>query len=341
MIKTRKNIILYFFLIYLVILEAIKYSSGTDYFFYYYDYQNYFTHQNYQSRYEPLYSIFSKLAVVLKLPYHLFLFIYYFIYYLLIGIVLKKVSPYPIISLLLLFCISIGLMGSNRQLMAAVIVFFTFFTFFINSASFKNYFLFFLSVLIACGFHYSAIVFLPIALFRNRIAYSFWISCLVIAFLFLAFNINSYIIFNIDNFIPQAYSNLINKYKTTENVVIPVDSNIILGFLRRALLVILFLIFKTEHKFRPIFNILYNISWFSLIFYILFYTIPFLASRAGTYFLIFECISYVTLLKLLNQKYLQHIFLAFIILFSIFLFCKNIAPYPHLFIPYKTIFGIF
>lgn len=339
--KNKNDYFFYFIIVGLIVLESIKYKSGTDYFFYFNDYQNYFDYHNYHSRYEPLYSLISKFAIKLKMPYHFFLFFYYSVYYFLIGFTIKKYSSYPLASLFLFFCISIGLMGSNRQLMATAIIFISTFYFFSNHYSYKHCFLFLLVVSIAINFHYSALLTLPIVFFKNKISNRFWLIGLVIVLFFLFFEINNYIILNANKLFSNVYINLVNKYKSTGNVVTPIDFNLIFGILRRGLLVFMFFKLEDKLKFNSIFYVLYNISWFSLIFYIYFYTMPFIGSRAGNYFLIFESISYILIFKSLHQNIYQNIFLIFILVLGVFLFFKNISLYPELFIPFQTIFGTF
>lgn len=338
--KKEINYFFYLIVVSLVVLDSIKLTSGTDYFFYFNDYHKYLENINYVSRYELIYLQISKICAISKVPYHLFLFGLYSIYYFLIGYTIKRYSPYPIISVFLFFCITIGLLGSNRQLMAMAIVFFATYKFVEIKQNYK-YLYFLLALIIASGFHYSAFLALPIILFNKKITERTWGIIFVISIMLVVFSFNNYIVFKIDKYLPAVYSNLINKYRKTIDVVVPISYSLFLGIIRRGFLVLLFIIYKEKLQYYQFYRILYNISWFSLIFYVFFFTMPFLGSRAGNYFLIFESISYVLILQTIKSQKLKLFFGIFILILGIFLFFKNISIYPHLFIPYKTIFGVF
>lgn len=338
--KKEVNYLFYFILGALVFLDAVKFGSGTDYFFYANDYHKYLENINYESRYEPIYTQLSKICSISRVPYHLFLFGFYSIYYFIIGFTIKKYSPYPILSVFLFFCISIGLLGSNRQLMAMAIVFFATCKFVEIKPNYK-YLYFLLALIIASGFHYSAFLALPIILFNKNITVRNWLIIFVISILLVVFSFNNYIVFKIDKYLPVVYSNLINKYRKTTDVIVPISYSLFFGIIRRGFLVLLFIIYKEKLQHHHLYRILYNISWFSLIFYVFLFTMPFLGSRAGNYFLMFECISYVLILQTINSQKLKLFFGIFTLILGVFLFFKNISIYPHLFIPYKTIFGVF
>ena len=330
----------YFIIICLILIDSAKLASGTDYYYYFNDYHNYLENINYESRYELIYSQLSKICSVSRVPYHLFLFGFYTLYYFLIGFTIKRYSPYPILSVFLFFCITIGLLGSNRQLMAMAIVFFATCKFVEIKQNYK-YLYFLLALIIASGFHYSAFLAFPIIVFNRNITERNWFTILIISILLLVFNFNNTIVFKIDKYLPEVYSDLINKYRKTTDVIVPISYSLFLGVIRRGFLVLLFVIYKEKLQCLHFYRIIYNISWFSLIFYVFLFTMPFLGSRAGIYFLIFECISYAMIIKLINYQKLRLFILFLILIFGVFLFFKNISIYPHLFIPYKTIFGVF
>lgn len=338
--KKRVDYLFYFIIICLILLDSVKLASGTDYYFYFNDYKKYIENINYESRYEPIYSQLSKNSAIWRVPYHLFLFGFYSIYYFLIGYTIKRYSPYPILSVFLFFCITIGLMGSNRQLMAMAIIFFTTFVFSEIKNNYK-YIFFVFAIILASGFHYSAILCLPIVFFNRKITERVWFSIFIIVLLLLLLNFNSYIVFNIDEFIPIEYSDLINKYRSTKNVITPISTNIFFGVIRRGILIFIFILCRDKLETFSFYRILYNISWFSLIFYICFYTMPFIGSRAGIYFLVFESIGYIMIIKSINSQKSRLLIMFLILIFGVFLFFKNISIYAHLFIPYKTIFGVF
>ena len=340
-IQQKKSYSLFFFIIMgLLVFDFIKAGSGTDYFFYFNDYHNYSEISNYKSRYELLYSGISKLASLANLPYHLFLLGFYSCYYFLIGFTIKKHSPYPILSIFLFFCITIGILGSLRQLISMAIIFFATFSF-IEIKKNYNYLYFLLLLIIATGFHYSAILALPIILFNKNISDRVWFVILVISALLLIFRMNDFMVINADDYLPEIYSSLIKKYSNASNITIPLTYHVLFGVIRRGILVVVFLVYKEKFQHLRFFRILYNISWFSLIFYLFFYTIPFIGSRAGHYFLIFESISYAIIIKSVYRQKLRSAIMYLILIFGLFLCIKNISIYPDLFIPYKTIFGAF
>ena len=323
-------------LIAFVILEAIKFESGIDYENCYNHFQSILLPNTFP-KYEFLYNAIVYLFASLKVPYHLYLFFFFSAIYTLYYFAIIKFSEYRLTVFLFLFCITIGLMGSNRQIMALAIGFFAT-AYFLPQKK-----LYYILLIIIAGFiHQSAFFYLPLLLLCYEIKYKWWALFFVLAMVVQVFDLSK-VGFDclVLPFGPEFSATRLKYYNGLE----PGSFNylgFILGIIRRLFPVLLLIRFKDSLLSRPQYFLILNVLCFSVFMYILLYhDLEYVIARIGVYYLVFEAVAYSWLIpKIIKSKY-KIFFICALIFYAVFLLYKNTSPYPELFFPFKTIFGSF
>jgi len=334
-IKKRHNTIFIGLLALIVILESIKFESGVDFYNSYNHYHN-FKNDISTKRYEPLYNtIVYFFSTIVKLNYVYFLLIYYGTIYTLYYFSLHRITQRTITALLLLFVLTFGYMGSNRQLMALSIVFFAY-TVLLK----KNKFVFLLLVLVAFMFHYSAIICLVLLLIDFKINSRYWILLFVSGFALQVSLLNKYLfdkLIELSHFKPFQ-----DRMQAYYELNAPMQSNsyfFYLGIIRR-IMPILFIRKLGEIKgFLVEKNQLINTLCISLALYLFFWgNFEFINSRIAIYFVIFEIYVFLWILDYYKNSKFEKIVIFAICSYALVLFLRYLLIEPKHFIPFKTIF---
>lgn len=327
-----------FSLLSIVLLESIKFDSGIDFWNTYNHYQ-FFKLNDTRYRYEFLYKyLVYFFRNVLNFSYPFFLFFYYSVIYSLYYFSLNKITKYPITALLLVFACTVGLFGSNRQLLAIAIGFFAYIYFLKEK---KILYLFF--ILIATFFHYSAFIYVFLVFLDRRINHKIWIVTLFALLLFNITGIN-FTIFNfvISNFAPEKIVNIIKGYNIG---FAKMQSNyymFIVGIVRRGLPIFLMIRYKNFLQDKSYYQLLLNTLFFSLATYVFFFgKLEYMSSRVSVYFIILEVILYVCLIPMMNKMGRKNIYLIFLLLFAGAEFARYVFVDSRPFIPFKTLFFSF
>lgn len=322
----------------IVLLESIKFDSGIDFWNTYNHYQ-FFILNDTRDRYEFLYKyVVYFFRNVLNFNYPFFLFFYYSVIYSLYYFSFNKITKYPITALLLVFACTVGLFGSNRQLLAIAIGFFAYIYFLKEK---KISYLFF--ILIATFFHYSAFIYVFLLFLDRRINDKIWIVTLFALLLLNITGIN-FTIFNfvISNFAPEKIVNIIKGYNIG---FAKMQSNyymFVIGIIRRSFPILLMIRYKNILSNRSLYQLLLNTLFFSLAVYIFFFgKIEYMSSRVSVYFIIFEVVLYVWLIPVMNKMGKKNLYLIFLLLFAGLEFIKYVFSDPTPFIPFKTLFFSF
>ncbi|WP_428070027.1 EpsG family protein [Chryseobacterium gambrini] len=322
----------------IVLLESIKFDSGMDFWNTYNHYQ-FFKLNDTRYRYEFLYKyLVFFFRNILNFSYPFFLFFYYSVIYGLYYFSLNKVTKYPISALLLLFACTVGLFGSNRQLLAIALGFFAY-VYFLKDK--KIFYLAF--VLIATLFHYSAFLYVFLLFLDRRISDKIWMVTIVV---FLLLNITGFNlkIFNfiIYNFAPEKISDIIRGYNTGFPEMQSNYYMFIIGIIRRSLPIFLMIRYKNFLQDKSYYQLLLNTLFFSLATYVFFFgKLEYMSSRVSIYFIIFEIILYVWLIPVMNKIYKKNYYLLFVILLASIEFVKYVFSGSSPFIPFKTLFFSF
>lgn len=334
-----KNIFLFVSMIFIVFLEAFRKESGTDYWNYYGHYsviQEYT--ERFKDRQEPLYSAIALMFSKLGATFQIFSFFYFSVIYTLYYFSLRKISNFYVTAFLLLISITLGYFGSNRQLMACAIL--LFYTVYFH----KQKFIWGLYIILAAAFHYSAIVFFPLLLMRQKFSNKLMLLSFIFVIILSFTGINHKILVFLFENLP-----LKKNYYAYINEIVKLDDfksflSVIFGCVRRTLPLFLLLKFQPAFKEKNIYNILVNIHFISLFIYIAsINTVAVFNARLSLYFIIFEAITYSWFLAyMFKEKSSYRWYTAIgILLVSVFFMYKGVSNYSHLFFPYKTTFGNF
>jgi hypothetical protein len=265
--------------------------------------------------------------------YFLFLLLHATFFYFIIFNVFKQYSPFPLIAILLFYSSTIGILGSNRQLLAIAVCLFSI-KYIIN----KNFKFFIFFIFIAFLFHTSAIFF-SIAYFLNKDYNKYLIFILIALTVIIGF---TNIPMNLFNKLGPIFGEAA-KLKSDFYLDKGTDSSqslSIFGLIRRFLYFILFtILYKSISSKYLYFKLFYNIYTFGLLIYFMFASsLLILINRGSLYFNIMECFLLSSILIYYNKKSQRGIILSLLFIISIITFYQSISTYSDLFIPYKGLF---
>jgi hypothetical protein len=333
-----RRVMLFIAYVLLVVQVGLRWESGTDWN----SYLNHFKSISDFSSTSPLlngfeygYSIFVWLVKIVIPDYSFFLLLHAIIYYFLIFKSFQRYSPSLYLSLMLFYALSMGLMGSNRQLLALAICLFA-----LRYIVDKKPVIFFLLILLAVNFHTSAFIFL-VYYFLNRelkpfsvvliIGVSFVIGKSQLPIAFFSFmgdliggNVSKRFFFYL-----EAAENVLSEYKLS-----------VIGLLKRLIFLFLFYLSgKKLSKELPYYNVMLNGYIFGMAFYFLFSgTLLVMVSRGSIFFNVMEPLLIASQIRLLKITENKVVIIAMLVVFSVFFFFQSIATYPELFLPYKGVF---
>ncbi|OXB05325.1 hypothetical protein B0A81_15355 [Flavobacterium plurextorum] len=333
----KKNLLYGILFLILVIQVGLRWETGTDWIVYRDNFENTTSIQmvllGVLDGFEIGYGLFVYLIRDFTDNYAVFLFVHAVIYYLLILKANKQLSPYPIISLLIFYAGTMGVLGSNRQLMALAICLFSLQYVFIN----KKPFYFFLLVAFASLFHTTAIIFV-VYYFLDRDFKKYQIILVLgLSFIIGKTALPSLMFSSFGSMLGGTAAMKAEIYSNTDKI--PDASLSLIGLIRRIIYFALFL-YNYDKLTRKIksYRLLFNGFAFGLAFYFLFAdTLIILVNRGSLYFNIMESFLLTSQLLLFVPKDRGYV-LFFISLYSILLFYQSISAYDDLFIPYEGIF---
>lgn len=281
--------------------------------------------------YEIGYGVFVYLFRSFTDNYSFFLVAHAVIYYFLFFKANKFLSPYPFLSLLIFYAVTMGILGSNRQLIALVICFYSL-KFILEKKPIK----FFLLVFIAFLFHTSALMFLVYYFLNRDFDKRLIVLALILAVLIGKTSFPNYLFTQFSGFIGETAANKAEMYNNRE---LNATSNSIIGLIRRLLFFFAFLFSydKIVNKF-PTYKLLFNGWSLGLLLYFMFSSTTVVVSgRGGFYFGIMECFLLASLMLLFKGKH-RELLLVVLAVYSYFMFNQSISEYPELFIPYKGVY---
>lgn len=156
--RGKKASVIFFSALPLFLLAALRYGIGTDYHGYIRSIETVSRH-GVRGNYEPLYGRIVTIILYLKLHPQWLIAICAAIYIYVVFISIFRDSPYPLLSIFLFFGSTYYFIGFNavRQILGCVFLLYS--LKYIESKEFKK---FLLCVLIAGGFHYSALLFVVV-----------------------------------------------------------------------------------------------------------------------------------------------------------------------------------
>ena len=329
--KNNANLLFGVYIVSVVII-GLRWETGTDWIPYVDMFRQSYSLQNsfeYSIIVEKGYLIMNWISYKIANSYSVFLFFHASIFYFLILLGLRKITLYPITSYLYFFCSTVGVIGSNRQLLAAGIVFFFLTTAFDRKKSF------FIAVFAAIQFHTTALLSASF-FFHNRRFKT--IHLLAILFVAGAIGLTGLPgkVFSFAGGLSEGAAHRTEVYAAggSENAGLSV-----FGVIRRVAYFGLFLIIrdKVEKKYKP-YNFLLNGYSVSIIIYLMFASsLVILVNRGSLYFNMLEGVLLSSVLLLLDKSDSKFLFLLAFAALSILSMYQSMSAYPDLFDPYKAI----
>jgi hypothetical protein len=265
--------------------------------------------------------------------YSVFLLLHALFFYAVIFKTAKNFSPYLYLSLLFFYATNLGLVGSNRQLLALAICLLA-----LPFVESKKPIPFFLLIILASLFHTTAILFVVYYFFNRTLKLESILSLLIIGFLIGKTSIPLNV-FSLSGFLSDSASSKIEIY--SEIADDPSGGALsIFGLLKRILLLILFTYnYEFLNKRLNYYKILYNGYAFGLFIYFMFSSsLIIIVNRGSIYFNIMESFLIASQLLIFKNRMEKVYTLIFIFIISVLLLVQSISQYQDLFDPYKSLF---
>jgi len=336
---SQRNSIVLFLYVIIVFQIGLRWETGTDWNNYLYNFQNSYEYStvliNALIGYELGYGTFVFLIKKLIDSYSFFLLLHAIIFYCGIFIATKKYSPYFFITLLFFYATNLGMVGSNRQLLAIVIC--------LSSIKFvfeRKLLKFLTFICVACLFHTTAFVF-AIYYFLNRNFKTVTVITVLIGSLIFGKTDVPFLLFSkFGGLFGELAALKTTAYSEGAKEVMSNASLTIFGLIKRLLFIAIFTFnYSFLSKRLYYYKLLYNGYVFGMVIYFLFAnSLLILVNRGSMYFNIMESLliscQFLILSKRLDKVYLYFLLL---LLSIVFLF-QSIATYPELFDPYKSVF---
>ena len=336
-IRSRKSLIICLPPLLLMIYQmGFRWEMGTDWQVYY---NNFIESSNIDQAilnsalgFEPGYGILAVLSHKISDDYTIFLVITSIIFYTLSFSAIRKLSPYPIASLMLFYGLTIGILGSNRQLIALSICLFSIRYLILNEGR-----KFWLSIALAMTFHLSAIIFSVYYFLDREIKLSRLIIVLSLGILVGSTSIPTIAFESLGGIFGGIIAYKAKYYTDNSNLVI--DQLSAVGTVRRILIFLILLNIKWRLPGREqIFRILFNGYCVGIFIYLLFgRALLILANRGSIYFNIMEAFLLAYSLTLVRTRIERYIVFSILIIYSLLMFFQGIAGYPDLFIPFQGV----
>ena len=322
----------------LVLQMGLRWETGTDWN----SYLNHFVEIDNFSSTSPLnngfefgYNFFVWLVKLFTNSYSLFLLIHSFLFYYLLFKSYKYLSSNFYLSILIFYCLFIGLEGSNRQLLSLVICIYSL-KFLIESK--VKYFIFFVGI--ATLIHTSSVLFLLYYFFNRKISGKYLLIMLILAFLIGNMGFSNSIFQILGNLLGINSSLKVSTYLEYANSTLENERLSLIGVFKRIILLIIFYSLRnkiTTHNFT--YNLLFNGYFIGLVFYLLFYkSLLIMISRGSVFFNAMEPLLMSSIIIVLPKNSVKYLYLMLMFVVSILYFLQSISHYSDLFIPYKGIF---
>ena len=335
--KSLKKIMIILFGIIIIFFAGIRWETGTDWENYLLAFNSIHNVDIGTSGYEYFYELLLLFSSTISERYSLVLFLIAIIIFSFTSFTLKKYSPYPLFSLLLLLSYSINSSGFGyRQDIAISICFFS--IYFVLK---RNLLFFLIFVFFASLFHQSAIIFIPAYWVIHFILRKINILYLLFIIIFL------YLLISEISFLASLYSesavsklSIYNDMSPEEKLMGNENKFVVLfrGVLNRSFILIipLFVIINNKND-TDLYLKIFNIVFFGLILFILFSPLGYVFLRFTRYFEIFHIL--LIPLTLNSFKSNQRLFLIlFYLIYCTVKFTFVLYIDDDVYVPYQTVF---
>jgi len=280
------------------------------------------------------YGISVWLFKLLSSNYSIFLLLHAIIYYILIYKSFKHFMPNMHLTLLMYYTLSIGMMGSNRQLIALAICIYA-----VRFVMEKKTVLFFLLIIIASFFHTTAIFFI-IYYFLNRKIDPVVVGLILVSAIIIGKAKFPFIVFSsVGNLFGGMISFRATSYAENAKDILLEHSLSTIGLIKR--LVFFFFFYYNRKQLSAklaYYNLMLNGYFVGIVVYFLFAdSLLIIVNRGSLYFNIMEPLLIASQIYLLKDK-TKILGILIMLIMSIFFFYQSISLYPEIFEPYKGIF---
>ena len=335
----QKNRLIYITFSIIVVQIGLRWETGTDWNNYYDNFQNTNEYSevliNALLGYEIGYGTFAFLIKKLFDSYSFFLIVHAVVFYWGIFRTTKKYSPYFFIALMFFYATNLGMIGSNRHLLAIVICLYS-----LRFVFERKLFNFFAFIGVAFLFHTTAFLFI-IYYFLNRNFKTVTVTTVLIISLIIGKTELPFLVFS-------KYGGLFGELAALKTVaysesgkdVLAEASLSIFGLIKRLLFIAIFTYnYSLLSKRLYYYKVLYNGYVFGMVIYFLFASsLLILVNRGSLYFNIMESLL-ISCQFLIFSKRLDKAYVYFLLmLISILFLFQSISAYPELFNPYKSLF---
>lgn len=320
-------------MVWLVLHDGLRWDVGTDWIHYY---NLFIDNDNVHMGFT--YSLINKIFRFFTDQYNVFLVFYAVVLYSVVGRIIYKYSPNPLMSICIYYCGMLGIMGANRQLWAMAVCLMSLYFVFEQK---KWYFIG--MVLFATTIHITALSFLP-AYFLLNLSYQKKTVLLIVCG---AFMIGLLKLVNLIPFVDYLalLDNLTSNTSTAEYVDANTDLSVsIVGSFKRVLFVYLALYVKdiVHSKEFDYFLLLYVIG---CCIYLVFNgtVLQVVAGRGAMYYSVFECIVIAYMITYFPAEFFEkEVLWLFFFVFFFYLMWRDMNNYVILtgedcFNPYKCV----
>ena len=308
----------------LILFSGTRYDFGRDYFVY----KEAFYNLNFQNYTEYL---FEPLFTLLCILFRDFGFNFFVLTVASVNIISKtrlfyKQSPFPLLSLFTYYSLSVILyeMGQMRQALAMIMAFYAF-----DYCKKQNLKGFLLSIIVAFGLHYSAIILLPCYWISKLHISRKWILIFsTILFLLASVNLSS-LILEAANMVQINHIALKITEYAGRNTSLGINASLFLRF---------FILFGFVYAIKndKQYDYLAMLYLYGILLYTIFNTAPEIAMRTASYFKLLEILIYPLILFHCKLKS-NRIILLFVIGIYLFYTMNNLfIDHPDAFLPYKS-----
>lgn len=335
--KTKRFL---FFVTYVVLVlqVGLRWETGTDWIPYLSHFESFkwgIKNASLINMFEYGYNLFVWIVRVFTINYSVFLVVHAIIFYFLILRSFERYTPYLFIAILMFYVLSMGMIGSNRQLIALAICIYS-----LRYVVEKNPVKFSLLIFLAANFHITAVLFI-IYYFLDREFKPLTIALILIS----AFIIGK---FRLPLLLFSGFGNLIGGNTATKTLlylqgnkgILHENQLSIIGLFKRLIFLSIFYYNrKSLGEKLPYYTLLLNGYIVGIVFYFLFgNSLLVVVSRGSIFFNIMEPLLIASQLCLFKRKGNIIVIMVVLLAFSFIFFFQSIRTYPDLFIPYKSVF---
>jgi hypothetical protein len=250
---------------------------------------------------------------------------------------LSKYSPYPLLSVLLLFSYSINSSGFGyRQDIAIAILFFSF-----SFIQKRKLFWFTISIVLATTIHQSAILFFPaywVYRFKWNRQNIIILSITILASLYIVNSLSSFLFL-----FESRGSSKLHFYIESgfEDSFLPRDNPYLIllrGIVSRIIFIIIAIIYFVKRKDNDDKIVgVFNLYFFSVLIFLVLGQVSYVFTRFARYYEIFQILLFPLIIKA-SPKRLKLFFVIIIIIYSTYKFSNIILNDKDIYVPYKTVF---